>query len=71
VYTGFFILVLGLILIFFLKPYLIRWGALRMRTGGAPMAMAVAGAGTGAGPASLKVSLPSEGGGEAHVQSNL
>jgi hypothetical protein len=51
VYTGYFILILGLILIFFLKPYLIRWGAANRARSSPAGAMALA--------------VPSVGGGEA------
>jgi len=55
VYTGYFILILGFILIFFLKPYLIRWGAAnRARSAAGAVAMAVV--------------VPSTGGGEAHAE---
>jgi cytochrome c biogenesis protein ResB len=62
VYTGFLILVLGLILIFFVKPYLIRWSAERRitRPEGAEAAVAA--------ESSLRpVAVPSMGGGEARA----
>ncbi len=64
VYTGFLILVLGLIVIFFLKPYLVQWSAAR-RTAHPEAAVAVVAA---AAESSLRhVAVPSMGGGEARA----
>lgn len=72
VYTGFLIFITGLIVIFFLKPYLIRWSAQRARasgraSGGAPMTMAAAAARAG-GMSIAAMAVPSEKGVEGRVE---